>query len=116
MIAASEFPAHVIYGYTKSIPFYQDQAHLKPANLRLTASLGGRFDRVAHENGWRTVSVIGHKNQATGPVDTNDLQALRPNFGGPFGGENFHLVIHGTQRPDSWGGRALVNLRRGRAA
>ena len=114
MIAAAEHPDRVIYGYTKSIPFFQQNASLKTDNLRLSASLGSRFDRVAHENGWRTVSVIGHENQASGPVDTNDLQALRPNTGGPFGGQNFHLVIHGAQRPNSWGGRALVDLKRGK--
>ena len=115
MLAAAQFPDRLIYGYTKSLPFFQRNADLKPENLRLTASIGGRFDQVAHENDWRTVSVIGSENQATGPIDVDDLQALRPNFGSaPFGGEHFHLLIHGTQRPGTWGSRSLINLNRGK--
>jgi len=114
MIAAAEMPKKVIYGYTKSVEDYQAQAHLKTDNFRLSASLGGRFDLCAHENGWRTAGVVGSENQTTNPTDTNDLLALEPNVGA-FGGTNFDLVIHGTQKPETWGSRALIDLRRGRA-
>jgi hypothetical protein len=117
MMAVASRPNRVVYGYTKSPQFFEACRDLKTDNFRLTGSIGGRHDQILHDNNWRTVDVIGHERDATGPVDVDDLQALRPNFGSsPFGGENFHLIIHGTQQPGTIGAEQLKRLKAGERA
>ncbi len=109
--AFERMPKKRAWLYTKSPHWLVDLADRKPDNVSVTASIGGRYDLAAHENGIRTVSVIAEENQTCLPVDHDDSLALAPNVGA-LGGDHFALLVHGTQKKGTWGSDALIRLHR----
>ena len=67
-------PAVSFWAYTKSLPFWVKRLGDIPDNLVLTASVGGKCDRLIVEHGLRRATVIPstHPRARIGPVDTND--------------------------------------------
>lgn len=86
-------PKIIFYAYTKSLPFWDKYQVLIPANFRLTASLGGKYDYLAHDK--RQAIVTGSEeeaNQMDLEVDHDDTKAQA------IGNQSFALVIHGNQK------------------
>lgn len=104
---ALERPAVVFYAYTKSIPFWQARAHTLPANFRLTASEGGRYDVHAMRARLRTAKVVFDATMAKRAklqIDHDDSHAQGT-------GPSFALLLHGTQAKGSDASKALQTLK-----
>lgn len=101
-LVADATPELVSYYYTKNLPLQLDasgQALPDRANLRVTASYGGRFDHLIASGGFRRTSRVLTSTaeiQQTGlPIDHDDSHAYDPNPH-PFG-----LLIHGSHQPSA---------------
>lgn len=82
------------YAYTKSINYWVNRIKSIPRNLKLNASLGGKFDNLIHEYGLKHAKVFFTDEEADVAgykVDHDDRMAIR-------GNKNIGLVLHGTQR------------------
>lgn len=103
ILAAKLRPDIIFYAYTKSIPFWVALRDKIPANMILTASIGGKFDHLARQHSLRTAKVFMYDEDAAAvglDVDKTDFFAYDP--------ENQHkhfaLTVHGPQKAGSdWG-------------
>lgn len=105
---ATEMPGVIFYAYTKSIPYVINAKQAIPANLRLTASYGGRYDSLIPSSGLRTAKVVYTESEATRlglDIDSDDSHAI--GLGGDFA-----LLLHGTQPKGSEASLALVQLKK----
>ena len=88
-------PDVLFYGYTKALNYleYLNCDNLKVGqilpNFLITASRGGRYDRLIPLLGIRTATVVYNENTRL-PIDHTDSHAATK-------GGNFALLIHGTQ-------------------
>jgi hypothetical protein len=81
------------YAYTKSIPYWIGNKHLIPANLKLTASFGGRADSMIELHDLNNVKVVYSQYEARKlkrPIDKTDFHAYN-------GTKQFSLLIHNSQ-------------------
>jgi len=93
MEVARRNPDHTFYAYTKSIPTWVRYRKLVPSNFALTASLGGKFDKMVEKHGLRTARVVFHPEEAEAlglEIDHDDSHARALN------GKDFALLIHST--------------------
>jgi len=109
---AAKHPHILVYGYTKSIPFWNRRMkeYLSVPNFRLVASLGGRWDSMAREARVRTCKVVLSHEEAERqglPIDHDDTYALHLRHNG-----HFAVLIHGTQPAGSVEGKAMYKLRK----
>ena len=84
---ARRHPRVEFWAYTKSLRYWVARKDEIPANLLLTASYGGREDRLIEEHGLRWVKVYKSRDEVPQdlPIDTDDSWARTP-------GVNFALV------------------------
>lgn len=84
---ARNHPNVEFWAYTKSLNYWVKRKDQIPENLTLTASYGGRHDRLIEEHGLKNVKVYPTAKEvpADRPIDTNDDWARRKNI-------NFALV------------------------
>ncbi len=104
---AKQFPAIVFYAYTKALPYWVNRLNEIPNNLRLVASLGGRFDEMVKVYNLRRVEVVFSVQAAKDdklPIDHDDSLAWKTKG-------NFALLLHGTQPAGSEAGKQLYKLR-----
>ncbi len=104
ILAAKIRPDIVFYAYTKSIPFWVKLENQIPENFVLTASMGGKYDALAIEHGYRTATVFDYEHEAIAAgydVDHTDYFAYDRNYR-----KNFALTIHGPQPKGSKRGKA----------
>lgn len=74
------------WAYTKSLNYWVNRLGSIPDNLVLTASCGGKHDRLIDEHDLKNVIVVSSKEEAIGrPIDYNDDIARQPNV-------NFYLI------------------------
>ena len=74
------------WAYTKSLNYWVNRLGSIPENLVLTASYGGKHDRLIDEHDLKNVIVVKSKEEAIGrPIDYNDDIARQPNV-------NFYLI------------------------
>lgn len=102
LAAAKARPSILFYTYTKSLPFWLKRRDEIPANLKLTASYGGKFDSLIAPNNLPFALMVDDDAQAESlglPIDHDDSHAAIPSG-------NFALNIHGIQRPGSRGAKA----------
>jgi len=102
-------PSVRFYAYTKSLNYWVKRLGSIPDNLVLTASVGGKHDRLIHKHRLRFAKIVFSEAEAEAEglkIDHDDKLAADPDFG-PFA-----LLLHGTQPPDSDASRALVKLRK----
>lgn len=100
-------PGCVFYAYTKSISIWLANRSFVPANLRLVASEGGRWDHLIKAEGLRSAKVIFDPREAEVlglAIDHDDSHAYASD-------ESFALFIHGTQAKGSVAAKALSGLR-----
>lgn len=97
-------PSMIFYAYTKSLPYVIRNGSI-PANFRLTASYGGRYDTLIPSSGLRSATVIYSEKDANGlPIDKDDSHAIGT-------GGSFALLLHGTQPAGTEAASALIKLR-----
>ncbi len=103
---ANQMPDTIFYAYTKSIPYVIDRAI--PENLRLTASIGGRYDSLIPKSGIRSARVVYSEKEARQlglKIDKDDSLAIGT-------GGDFALLLHGTQPKGTKAAQALVQLKK----
>lgn len=90
---ASQHPGVEMWAYTKSLRYWVQRINDIPPNLTLTASYGGRDDRLIDEHGLKNVRVYKTAEQVPTdrPIDTNDDYARLPFV-------NFALLDNHTTR------------------
>jgi hypothetical protein len=96
----------VVYLYTKALPFWIGQDI--PANLRITASWGGRFDHLIADHFPRSARVVQTEAEARSlalPLDFDDSYAYQDE---PV---HFAHLVHGWQ-PKGSTALAAINQRR----
>lgn len=76
---ARENPNVEMWAYTKSLNYWVRRISSIPANLTLTASMGGRHDQLIAEYGLKHAIVVKNKSEALLPIDYNDDYARIPN-------------------------------------
>jgi len=99
-------PDILFYAYTKSIPFILAERGNIPFNLVITASIGGKADKLINGSGLQSARVVYSEQEASFlglPIDHDDSHAQRA-------GGSFALLIHGTQPKGSKAAKALAEL------
>lgn len=105
---ASMRPDIRFYAYTKSIPYVLDNKHLVPANLKITASFGGRADNLIEINSLNNVKVVYSQYEARKlkrPIDKTDYHAYN-------GTKQFSLLIHNSQPKGSKASAAWQRIKK----
>lgn len=105
---STENPGVIFYAYTKSLPYVIKRRDSIPANFRLTASYGGRYDSLIPSSGIRSARVVFSVEEAMGlglEIDSDDSHAIGT-------GGDFALLLHGTQPKGSKAANALVELKK----
>lgn len=106
IMAAKARPDILFYAYTKSVPFILAERGNIPHNLVITASIGGKADRLINGSGLQSARVVYSEQEASFlglPIDHDDTHAQR-------NGGSFALLIHGTQPAGSKAAKALADL------
>ena len=103
-------PSIHFYAYTKSLPFWIARIEVlkRIKNFVLTASRGGHKDKLIKECGLREAVVVYSEEQAAElglEIDHDDSHAASR-------GENFALLIHGSQPKGSEASKALQQLKK----
>lgn len=98
-------PATDFYAYTKSINFWRQYESEIPANFKLTASEGGRYDHLI--KGLKRAKVVFSTEEAAAlglEIDHDDSHARS-------GVKSFALLLHGSQKKGTAAARAAARLR-----
>lgn len=106
VIVAQNNPDKTFYSYSKSLHFWADV--IRPENLVLTASRGGKHDELIDQHGWKEALVVFSEKEAADKgleIDHDDSHAA-------FGGGNFALLLHGTQPKGSSASEALSAIKK----
>lgn len=108
-VAASR-PDMLFYAYTKSLPYWVARLAMIPPNFVLTASYGGRMDRMISEHNLRSSVVVFSESEAAAKrleIDHDDSHAANP----ATSAVDFALLIHGTQPKGSEASEAIKTLK-----
>lgn len=108
---AANNPHRLFYAYTKSLNFWVESLDIIPDNFVLTASRGGRLDKIIDDCGLRESVVVFSEQQAAErglSIDHDDSHACRPSLRS----ESFALLIHGIQPKGTEAAKALQQLKK----
>ena len=100
-------PTVTFYAYTKMLPLWLARIKSIPANFKLVASRGGKFDSYIEKYNLRNVKVVFSDKEATDlnlPIDHDDTNVWKHNG-------NFALLIHGTQPAGTLAAKQVYALR-----
>jgi hypothetical protein len=107
MNVAVQRPETVFYAYTKSLRIWVDNLDLVPANFKLNASKGGRWDHLIAQHNLKYAEVVFSVEQAKGlglEIDHDDSHAFTQD-------RSFALLLHSTQPAGSIAAKALSALK-----
>jgi hypothetical protein len=107
IIVARMFPNVTFYAYSKSLDYWASRLGDIPANLNLTASVGGRHDALIGEYGLKSATVVFSPAEA----DALGLKIDHDDTAAAFGTASFALLLHGTQPKGSDASAALSAMR-----
>lgn len=108
IIVANNNPHLTFYAYTKSIQFWVNRMDAIPVNLKLTASIGGKQDKLIYKHNLKYNLVVSSPEEAERlglEIDHDDSHAYGQD-------KSFAILIHGTQKAGSEMGKAKNALRR----
>ena len=108
LLIARANPNLKFYAYTKSIPFWLTRIKEMPINFILNGSIGGKRDDLIESNNLKSAKVVFSANEAKQlglKIDHDDSLAMKR-------GQNFALLLHGTQPKGSIAAKANHILRR----
>lgn len=102
----------LFYAYTKSLKYWLKHREWidQLDNFVLTASYGGRDDKLIGEHMLRSTKVVFSEAEAENlvlEIDHDDSHAARPSLSE----QDFALLIHGTQPKDTEASEALKKLK-----
>lgn len=109
MIVASRFPQVLFYAYTKSLQYWVRNRDYLSDNFVLTASRGGRSDKLIKKYNLRSARVVFSEAEAVKlglDIDDDDSTASDPTKRD----QDFALLIHGTQPAGSKASKALMKI------
>jgi hypothetical protein len=95
MEVARRNPRRKFYAYTKSLPFWVKAMALIPSNFVLTASYGGKWDKLIEDHKLKHSIVVYHPEEAERlgiEIDHDEKLARNPRV------LSFGLLIHGQQK------------------
>lgn len=101
-------PNMLFYTYTKSLPFWVNRLGQIPRNFILTASRGGKHDKLIDKHNLRCATVVYSEEEAERfglPIDHDDSHAMKQ-------GSSFALLLHGVQPKNSEASKALAKLKK----
>jgi hypothetical protein len=101
----------IFYAYTKSIPFWVKRLGKIPDNLRLVASIGGRYDDLISKHKLRSAKVVFSHKEAKDlglEIDYDDSHACLDKYKN----QSFCLLLHGQQQANSEASKALQILKK----
>lgn len=101
-------PQITFYGYTKALPFWVARLADIPSNLKLVASIGGRFDNLIAKYNFRVSKIVTSEAEAKQlglKIDHDDTLLWK-------GNDSFALLLHGTQKAGSLMSKLLYKLRK----
>ena len=106
---AQSRPKVLFYAYTKSVTFFDQwlnkEGEVLP-NFMVTCSLGGKYDDLVLERGYKYARIVKDKAEADAlglELDHDDTHAMQP-------GKSFAQLVHGVQPKGSeWGKYARAN-------
>jgi len=101
-------PRILFYAYTKSLQFWVTKLGFIPSNFVLTASVGGKHDRMITTHRLRSARVVYTESEAANfglSIDHDDSLAMT-NSG------DFALLLHGSQPAQSEAAKAWSKLRK----
>ncbi len=103
----------LFYAYTKSLKYWLKHREWidQLDNFILTASYGGRDDKLIGEHMLRSTKVVFSESEAADldlAIDHDDSHAARPSMSE----QDFALLIHGTQPKDTEASEALKLLKK----
>jgi hypothetical protein len=104
---AQNNPRTLFYAYTKSLPQIGTRLNDVPDNMKIVASLGGKFDQLIPLYKLRFAQVVLSEGEAEArglEIDHDDSHAYE-------GTENFALLLHGTQPAGSLAAAAWQQLK-----
>jgi hypothetical protein len=103
-------PQIIFYAYTKSIPFWVRRLTELPSNFRLTASVGGKKDKLIDDYRLKYAKVVANEEEAKQlglEIDHTDFLAYGQD-------KSFALVVHGRQPKGSQMGKeSYKNMKKG---
>lgn len=103
-------PNVLFYAYTKSMPYWIARKNEIPANMKLTASKGGRMDNLIEQHNLKYAEVVFSEAEAKDKgfeIDHDDSHAYASD-------KSFALLIHGSQPAGSEASKALsANRKKG---
>jgi hypothetical protein len=107
---AERHPGLFFYAYTKSLNFWvsEEQMGRIPTNMTLTASRGGKYDKMIDQHGLREAIVVHHPDDAERmhlEIDHDDKLAQNPRV------KRFALLLHGMGPKGSKHAAALKKMR-----
>jgi hypothetical protein len=108
MAVARLRPQTKFYAYTKSLTYWAARKSDIPANMRLVASRGGKFDHLIDEHGFPEARVFMHPEEAEAlgvEIDHDDSLAMDPNV------QVVGLLLHGTQPKGSEASATIKRLK-----
>lgn len=108
LLVAKLHPHIHFYAYTKSIPYWIKNLSSIPANMKITASYGGRADSLIESEELPNVRVVYSRYAARKlkrPVDKTDYHAYK-------GTKAFCLIIHNTQPKNSQAAKAWQRIKK----
>jgi len=94
MTVAAAKPAVIFYAYTKSVPFWVGRQATIPANFKLNASVGSRWDMLAAAAGLKSAKIVFSEMEAETlglEIDHDDSHAWAQE-------DSFALLVHGVQK------------------
>lgn len=101
-------PNVVFYAYTKSLQYWVDKIDSIPSNLKLTASYGGRNDKLIEKHNLKFAKVVYSYDEAEKlglEIDHDDSHAYKTDY-------SFALIIHGGQPKGSAASKAKQALKK----
>jgi len=100
-------PDILFYAYTKALPFWVNRLNQIPENFVLTASYGGKQDKLIQEYNLKAAVVVFSPEEAAYlgyEIDHDDKLAMIPKV-------SFALLLHGVQPKNSPASKALSAMR-----
>ena len=100
-------PTIIFYAYTKSLHYWIALMSEIPANMKLNASKGGKFDHFIDLHGLKYAEVVYTEQEAIDKgleIDHDDSHAFLQD-------KSFALLLHGVQPKGSAAGEALKALK-----
>ena len=100
-------PKVIFYAYTKSIPFWIKRQRSIPKNMKLTASLGSKYDDLIIRHKLKSCQVVFTVQEATDlglEIDHNDEHAYASD-------KSFCVLLHGKQKAGTQAAAALLELK-----